>query len=41
MYNPQGDTLVEVDAVLIALGQRRHLDQLERLAGTPGVAPTP
>jgi voltage-gated potassium channel len=39
LYNPQGDTVVEPDAVLIALGQRRQLDQLERLAALPGEAP--
>lgn len=33
VYNPQGDLRFEPDAVLIALGQRKHLDQLERLAG--------
>ena len=32
MYNPNGDTVVEPDAVLIALGQRRQLDELERMA---------
>ncbi len=36
VYNPQGDTVVEPDAVLIALGQRRQLEQLERLAAPPG-----
>lgn len=37
VYNPQGDTVVEADAVLIALGQRKQLDRLEELArnGTP------
>ena len=41
LYNPQGDTMIEPDAVLLALGQRRQLDQLERLAGGPGeAAPT-
>lgn len=39
LYNPQGDTVAEADAVLIALGQRRQLDQLERLAGPPGQPP--
>lgn len=34
MYNPTGDTVIEADAVLIALGQRRHLDHLEKLAGS-------
>ena len=33
VYNPQGDMKIEPEAVLIALGQRKHLDQLERLAG--------
>jgi voltage-gated potassium channel len=32
VYNPNGDTVVETDAVLIALGQRRQLDELERMA---------
>lgn len=32
LYNPPADTVVEPDAILIALGQRRHLDQLEKLA---------
>ncbi len=32
VYNPPGDTVMEADAVLIALGQRRQLDQLEKLA---------
>ena len=32
LYNPQGDTVVEAEAILIALGQRRQLDQLEKLA---------
>jgi voltage-gated potassium channel len=39
VYNPQGDTVVEADAILIALGQRRQLDQLERLANPAGEAP--
>jgi voltage-gated potassium channel len=32
LYNPPVDTVVEVDSVLIALGQRRQLEQLEKLA---------
>jgi voltage-gated potassium channel len=32
LYNPPPDTIVEPEAVMIALGQRRHLDQLEKLA---------
>lgn len=32
LYNPPVDTVVEAEAVLIALGQRRHLDRLEKLA---------
>lgn len=32
LYNPNGDTVLEKDAVLIVLGQRRQLDQLEALA---------
>jgi voltage-gated potassium channel len=31
LYNPPADTVLEPDAVLIALGQRRQLDRLERL----------
>ena len=34
LYNPPGDTVVEPDAVLIALGQRRQLDRLEKLAAS-------
>jgi voltage-gated potassium channel len=33
VYNPQGDMVLEPEAVLIALGQRKNLDQLEKLAG--------
>jgi voltage-gated potassium channel len=32
LYNPPTDTVVEADAVLIALGQRRQLERLEKLA---------
>jgi voltage-gated potassium channel len=32
LYNPPTDTVVEAEAVLIALGQRRQLEQLEKLA---------
>jgi voltage-gated potassium channel len=32
LYNPPGDTVMEPESVLIALGQRRHLEQLEKLA---------
>jgi voltage-gated potassium channel len=32
VYNPPGDTVLEPDVILIALGQRRQLDQLEKLA---------
>jgi voltage-gated potassium channel len=32
LYNPPTDTVVEAEAVLIALGQRRQLEQLEQLA---------
>lgn len=35
VYNPPGDAVLEADAVLIALGQRRQLDRLEQLAGAP------
>jgi len=34
LYNPPADTVIEADATLIALGQRRLLDQLEKLAAT-------
>jgi voltage-gated potassium channel len=33
LYNPPDDTVVEPEATLIALGQRRQLQQLEKLAG--------
>ena len=33
LYNPPGDAVLEADAVLIALGQRRNLEQLEKIAG--------
>jgi voltage-gated potassium channel len=33
LYNPPEDTVIEPEAVLIALGQRRHLEHLEKLAG--------
>jgi voltage-gated potassium channel len=36
LYNPPTDTVLEADAVLIALGQRRQLDQVEKLAGRDG-----
>jgi len=36
LYNPPPDTVVEPEAVMIALGQRRQLDQLEKLATGPG-----
>jgi voltage-gated potassium channel len=32
LYNPPGEAVIEPDAVLIALGQKRQLDQLEKLA---------
>ena len=32
LYSPSADTVIEAEAVLIALGQRRQLDQLEKLA---------
>jgi len=32
LYNPPADTVVEAEAILIALGQRRQLEQLEKLA---------
>ncbi len=35
LYNPSGETVVEAEAVLIALGQRRQLDQLEKRASAP------
>lgn len=33
LYNPPADTVLEAEAVLIALGQRRQLERLEKLAG--------
>lgn len=33
LYNPPDDTVAEPEATLIALGQRRQLQQLEKLAG--------
>lgn len=33
LYNPPADTVLEPEAVLIALGQRRQLDLLEKQAG--------
>jgi voltage-gated potassium channel len=33
LYNPPPDTVLEPGAVLVVLGQRRQLDELERLAG--------
>jgi voltage-gated potassium channel len=35
LYNPPVDTVVEPEAVLIALGQRRQLDRLEQFAVAP------
>lgn len=35
LYNPPQDTIIEADSVMIALGQRRLLDQLEKLATVP------
>ncbi len=32
LYNPPGEAVIEPDAVILALGQKRQLDQLERLA---------
>jgi voltage-gated potassium channel len=32
LYNPPGDTVMEPEAILIALGQRRQLDRLEQMA---------
>lgn len=36
LYNPPPDTVVEAEAILIALGQRRQLDQLDKLAASNG-----
>ena len=33
IYNPAADTVVEPGAILIALGQHRNLEQLEKVAG--------
>jgi voltage-gated potassium channel len=35
LYNPDGDMVLEAGAVLLALGPRRQLDRLERLAAGP------
>jgi voltage-gated potassium channel len=35
LYNPQEDTVIEPDSVLIALGQRRQLDLLEAMSRGP------
>jgi voltage-gated potassium channel len=35
LYNPPADTVLEADAVLITLGQRRQLEQLEKRAAGP------
>ena len=32
LYNPSGDAVVEANAVILALGQKRQLEQLEKLA---------
>jgi voltage-gated potassium channel len=34
LYNPPADTIMEPEAILIALGQRRHLEHLEKLAAS-------
>ncbi|MBY0458385.1 MAG: TrkA family potassium uptake protein, partial [Gemmataceae bacterium] len=36
VYNPAADQVLEPEAVVIALGPRRHLEQLEKLAAPPG-----
>lgn len=36
LYSPPPDAVLEADAVLVALGQRKQLDRLERLADAPG-----
>jgi voltage-gated potassium channel len=35
VFNPQGDTMVEAGAVLVAVGRREQLDELEKLARGP------
>ena len=35
LYNPPSDAVIAVGDVLIALGHRQHLDQLEKLANRP------
>jgi voltage-gated potassium channel len=37
-YTPQGDTVIEPDTVLVALGQTRQLETLARLAGGQSTA---
>jgi voltage-gated potassium channel len=36
VFNPASDALLEADDTLIAIGDKKHLDQLEQLAGQPG-----
>lgn len=36
LYSPPPETVLEPDAVLVALGQRKQLERLERLADVPG-----
>lgn len=38
-YNPAADAKIEAGATLVALGQRKHLDELERQAGVTSSAP--
>jgi len=35
LYAPQGDVVIEAEATLIAIGQRKQLDHVESLATTP------
>ncbi len=35
LYNPPGEAVIEPNAVILALGQKRQLDQLEKLASPP------
>jgi voltage-gated potassium channel len=34
IFNPKGDTVIEVGSVLVIVGRREHLDALEKLAGS-------
>lgn len=40
-YNPAAGTVIEAGATLVVLGQRRQLDEVEKLAGVTSVTPPP